>query len=211
MNKTLCTCTFAVCLTLMWEPSNVFAADCAPITREEGMTGIKIDTAWSGTRVGFAAAAKGDKVYVGYYDAERYLTVAEIDRAADRLCRTRLPSRYGGWDSHNTIVLAFDSQGRLHVAGNMHASPLVYGRAERPSSLDGLKLSPMIGRDEAHATYPYFFLDPEGRLLFLYRSGVAAEMGLASPTALMASDGSGWGRAATLRQPRSQRIGQCLL
>jgi hypothetical protein len=121
--------------------------------------------------VGFAGVAMGDKIYVGYYDAERYLTVAEIDRAAGRLCRIRLPSRYGGWDSHNTIVLAFDSQGRLHVAGNMHASSLVYGHAERPSSLDGLKLSVMIGRDEAHATYPYFLLDPEGRLLFFYRSG----------------------------------------
>ena len=172
MNRALYICNlFAAWLALVWEPPSVFAAECAPVEREKGVPGIRIDTVWSGTRVGFAGVAKGDKIYVGYYDAERYLTVAEIDRAAGRLCRIRLPSRYGGWDSHNTIVLAFDSQGRLHVAGNMHASPLVYGRAERPSSLDGLKLSPMIGRDEAHATYPYFLLDPEGRLLFLYRSG----------------------------------------
>lgn len=167
----------AICILFLWFARlGALALECEPIRRDAARPeAILIGDSWSGARVTFGSVARGDKVYVGYYDAERFLTVAEIDQTIGRLCRARLASRFGGWDSHNYTTLVFDAKGRLHVSGNMHATPLVYGRAERANSLEGLKLEPMVGRDELRTTYPIFLHDNEERLLLLYRSGVSGD------------------------------------
>lgn len=136
---------------------------------------VMIGSHWSGARVNVDGIVKGSNIFVGYYDSDRWLTVAEIAREDNRICTVRVASRFAGWDSHNSVVLALDQEQRLHVAGNMHASPLVYARAEQPLSLEGLQLRPMIGRDEERVTYPTFLTAGDGALLFLYRSGGSGE------------------------------------
>ena len=176
-----------------YELMGAVASECRPFTLyPAGREFIQIDNAWSGTRVPIQGLVKGSKVYIGYYDAERFLTVAEIDRAAGRVCRVRLPSQFDGWDNHNSVVLSFDAEGYLHVAGNMHGTALIYGRAGRADSLDGLKLRPMLGHDEAHVTYPTFLDDGSGRLLFLYRSGLG--LGGPLPWLINRFDGVRWER-----------------
>lgn len=140
-----------------------------------GRSGIEIDKAWSGVTVTFDAIARNGKIYFGYYDADRWLTVAQLDAVSGIVCRSRLPSQFGGWDGHNTIVLAFDATGHLQIAGNMHASPLVYGAAPSPDSIAGIALMPMIGGDEKSVTYPDFITGPDGKLYFIYRSGVSGD------------------------------------
>lgn len=76
-----------------------------------------------------------------------------------------------GWDSHNSVALTFDRRGQIHIAGNMHASPLVYGAAASSDTIDNIALSSMIGRDENRVTYPSFINGPDGNLYFAYRSG----------------------------------------
>ncbi|NSY51299.1 BNR-4 repeat-containing protein [Agrobacterium tumefaciens] len=136
-----------------------------------GRNGIEIDEAWSGVTVTFDAIARRGKIYFGYYNADRWLTVAQLDQNSGVVCRSRLPSQFAGWDGHNTVALAFDASGHIHIAGNMHASPLVYGASSISESIAKIVLSPMVGSDEENVTYPSFITGPDHKLYFAYRSG----------------------------------------
>lgn len=131
-----------------------------------------VDQVWAGTGVQYDALSAGPVIYIGYYDAERYLTVARYDSERGDLRKKRLDNRFTGWDAHNYVTLTLDAAGRLHVAANMHVSPLVYARMTEPDDLDSLTLlNRMTGSDERHTTYPKFFRFPGGDLGFTYRSG----------------------------------------
>ncbi len=153
---------------------------------------ITIDRAWGAARVAFDALENKDYLYVAYYDAERWLTVAQINKCSGSLEKVRVPSRFGGWDEHNSIALAFDPENRLNVSGNMHVSPLVYARMDAPDQLAGLSLlRGMAGTDEARTTYPYFFRFPDGALGYSYRSGQSGD-GIELINRLVGSDWVRW-------------------
>ncbi len=157
----------------------VAAADCAVLSADPHFiptfTAVhELDRAWSGVGVLFDALADERNVYVGYYNAERMLSAASFDRDTRSWRRVPLASRFEGWDNHNAIALALDKAGNLHVAGNMHASPLVYARTAEPRRLETLQLlNRMVGSDEARTTYPTWVAMPDGGLAFIYRSGVS--------------------------------------
>jgi hypothetical protein len=159
---------------LLSQSAQAAAADCKALELKhvaDGVSGAQVDQVWAGTRVTYAALAAGSKRFFGYYDSTRRLTISEYDLATGKICYARLDSVFGGWDSHNSVVLALDPEGYLHVAGNMHASPLVYARAARPGSIEGIRLAPMVGKDEERTTYPRFLLTSDGKFVFLYRAG----------------------------------------
>jgi hypothetical protein len=77
-----------------------------------------------------------------------------------------------GWDSHNSLKMALDREGYLHLSGNMHADPLVYYRTREPFDVSTLeRVDRMTGKRETQVTYPHFFKNVEGDLLFRYRDG----------------------------------------
>jgi hypothetical protein len=152
---------------------------------------IDIASVWTGTHVGFVAVQDQGKTFVGYYDADRWMTVAEVDLATLAVRHVRLPSRFEGWDNHNAIQMAFDRQGLLHVAGNMHATPLVYFRAAPPYREGDFLRVPMVGRDEARVTYPRFLRSEDNALFFTYRSGGSGD----GAWLLNQWNGSAWTRA----------------
>lgn len=78
-----------------------------------------------------------------------------------------------GWDSHNSIALAVDAVGQLHVAANMHNDPLTYFRTATPGDVRTLARVPVMVDPavERRMTYPVFLTDGEGRLIFKYRDG----------------------------------------
>ena len=132
---------------------------------------LDVAPAWAGHPVTFALITTQTQQFVAYYDAERRMTVASRMLDEARWQYSPLDSRVG-WDSHNYLAMAIDGEGGIHVAGNMHSSPLVYFRSAAP--LDGSRFEPlhrMIGRDETSATYPQFFIGPTGELVFAYRDG----------------------------------------
>lgn len=136
-----------------------------------GITHLDIAPVWSGHPVGFALLTHGDQQYVAYYAEDRQMTVAQRTLGEREWHYTILPTVVG-WDSHNYVTMAFDRDGYLHVSGNMHASPLIYFRTTRPGDAASLVRVPaMTGQNESHVTYPLFFKDPDGALLFEYRSG----------------------------------------
>ena len=132
---------------------------------------IDVAPVWSGHPVGFALLTHGDTQFVGFYDAQRRMTIGSRALDSDRWTFQVLPTSVG-WDSHNYIEMTFDDANQLHVAGNMHASPLTYFRTTRPLDVTSLKQVPaMVGRDEQRATYPSFLRGPANELIFTYRDG----------------------------------------
>lgn len=120
--------------------------------------------------VGFSLLTHGNRQYVAFYDAAHQLTVATRMLGDPKWQTRQLPTKIG-WDSHNYVTMAVDSSGDLHLSGNMHCVPLIYFRTEKAGDITSLKPLPMTGKQETRCTYPNFFRDANGRLLFQYRDG----------------------------------------
>lgn len=124
----------------------------------------------SGFRVGFSLLTHRGVQYAAYYDPQHRMTVASRALDSDKWQFQTLPSTVG-WDSHNYITMAVDRDGHLHLAGNMHASELVYFRTKQPGKIETMERLPMTGREEKRVTYPVFLTNPDGQLVFGYRDG----------------------------------------
>ena len=130
---------------------------------------------WSGHPVGFCLKSHKGKQFVGFYDAERNMVIGVRERDAERWTFQKLDTKVG-WDSHNSITMAFDNDDVLHVAGNMHCVPLIYFRADKPLDVESLKsIETMVGENEKRCTYPQFFSTNDGGLLFMYRDGASGD------------------------------------
>jgi hypothetical protein len=136
---------------------------------------LEIDDVWAGHIVGFELLTHGDQQFVGYYNADRQMVIAQRQLGSSEWVKHHLDS-YVGWDSHNYITISVDLNGFLHVVGNVHVDPLVYFRSTRPldvSSLQGVHR--MIGEREDRVTYPTFLTGPDGGLVFSYRDGSSGD------------------------------------
>ena len=132
---------------------------------------VDVAPVWSGHTVGFALLTDGDQQFVAYYDAQRRLTVASRRLGSAEWTSKVLPTSIK-WDSHNYVTMAFDSEGQLHVSGNMHCVPLIYFRTTRPRDVTSLEQIPsMVGEQEDRCTYPRFLAGAKGELIFTYRDG----------------------------------------
>ncbi len=146
----------------------------------------EIDRVWAGHRVGFCLRTAGAWQFVAYYDADRRMTVAARQVDGETWQRVHIhaaqPDAPGykakvtstrlGWDSHNSVTLAVDGDGYLHLSGNMHVNPLTYFRSRRPWDISSFEQQfSMIGRNEERCTYPRFLTDLRGDLIFHYRDG----------------------------------------
>lgn len=132
---------------------------------------IDVGPACSKVSVGFCLLTQAPHQFVAYYDAERRMTIAQRRLDEKVWTSTRLPSTLG-WDSHNYITLALDRDGFLHVAGNMHAVPLIYFRSQQPFDASSLqRVAGMTGQRESRVTYPVFMRGKSGQLIFRYRDG----------------------------------------
>lgn len=132
---------------------------------------LSVANVWSGHPVGFELKHYNGRQYVGYYDANRHMTIAVRDGDSDVWEYQSLPSKVG-WDSHNYVTFALDREGHLHVVGNLHVTPLIYYRTTTAGDISTLApVDKMVGNRETEMTYPRFFNDANGRLVFSYRDG----------------------------------------
>lgn len=136
---------------------------------------IDVGGAWAAHPLPFALLTRGEQQYVGYYDTRAELTIAARKLGETHWQYERLGENPGA-DSHRGVAMALDSAGQLHVAANMHVSPLVYFRTETPGDISTLKRrSAMVGTEELEMTYPEFFHDHDGTMLFFYRNGKSGQ------------------------------------
>jgi len=145
---------------------------------------LPIDKVWAGQPVGFSLLTHGNRQYIAYYNGERRMVVGQRNLSDERFSLTVLPATYRetaggtstvlGWDSHNSVTIAIDKAGYLHLSGNMHVHPLTYFRSTKPNDISTLvQVMEMVGSDEKRCTYPHFMTNREGELLFHYRDGAS--------------------------------------
>lgn len=132
---------------------------------------VDVAPVWSGHSVGFALLTDGDEQFAAYYDASRRMTIASRRLDSTEWTKEILPTSVK-WDSHNYVTMAIDSQGHLHVSGNMHCAPLIYFRTTRPRDVTSFEqIASMVGENENRCTYPKFVTGAAGELIFTYRDG----------------------------------------
>lgn len=138
-----------------------------------------IDHVWSGHRVWFDFVEQNDHQMIAYYDSARQMSVAvrkmrDVNGAP--WSYHKVPS-WLGWDAHNKVEVAFDKNGIIHLAGNLHANKLVYFRSTSPYDPRTLKQVDVMvnSADEQSMTYPEFLKDPNGELIFKYRDGSSGQ------------------------------------
>jgi len=143
---------------------------------------IKIDKVWTGHPVGFCLLTNGNRQYIAYYNANRKMVVGQRNLNEEKFSLHIMPATYResnggtstvlGWDSHNSVTMAIDKDGFIHLSGNMHANPLTYFRSKKPGDISTLEqVMHMVGPNEERCTYPHFIHTREGELLFHYRDG----------------------------------------
>lgn len=149
---------------------------------------IEIDSVWAGHRVGFCLFTDLDRQYIAYYNANRNMVVGQRNINESNFSLYQMPApprdlgakerskRFSatevGWDSHNSITMAVDSKGYIHLSGNMHVDSLTYFRSQKPNDITTLKqYFPVVGPNELRATYPKFMMTKDNQLIFHYRDG----------------------------------------
>jgi hypothetical protein len=143
------------------------AEDIPPVIVKETL----IDSVWAANRVHFALQTAGGKQFVAYYDVNRMMTVASRKTGDEKWAKNTLSGKLR-WDSHNSVAMAVDRKGYIHVSGNMHVNPLAYYRSAEPYDISSMvELNSMTGEEEDDVTYPKFFFNKNNDLLFSYRSG----------------------------------------
>jgi hypothetical protein len=152
---------------------------CSVAAQAPGVRLVPFAKGWAKTQINTVIFRKNSLAthknyqYAAYYDEASGVVLA----------RRRLGSRkwevgesgFSGHpaDAHNSISIAVDGAGYLHMAWDNHNTPLKYSRSANPGSLEMKDPKPMIGDREDKATYPEFYNLPDGDLLFFYRDGAS--------------------------------------
>ena len=110
--------------------------------------------------------------YVSFYDPDGRVVVARRELDSDEWITQYTPFNGNVYDAHNSISIAVDGQGYLHISWDHHGHPLNYARSLEPGSLEFGEPKQITEESTRHrVTYPEFYRLPEGDLLFMYRHG----------------------------------------
>jgi rhamnogalacturonyl hydrolase YesR len=150
---------------------------------------LVVGKAWMAHGGRFALWTEGERQYVVYYNSDRRTVAAQRLLSENKWTEIVLPSkvdhapRFGkdvsstiaSFDAHNSIAMAVDSAGYIHVTLNHHVSRLTYFRSTKAYDITTLvQVDAMVGdgsQQEDRVTYPKFMTAPTGELLVHYRHG----------------------------------------
>lgn len=138
---------------------------------------VNVDEGWAGNSVNTVVFRKNSLVthnnvqFISYYDADGFVVLGKrkLNEQNWELKRTAYKGNIK--DAHNSISIAVDGKGYLHMAWDHHNHPLRYVKSKEPLSLELTEKMPMTGKDENRLSYPEFYHLPNGDLLFFYRDG----------------------------------------
>lgn len=132
---------------------------------------LEVGRIFAGTSLAATVLTHGEHQYVVHYNADQQMTIAHRTLDSRQWAKRELPLN-ANWNNHRGITLAVDSEGLLHLSGNMHANPLVYWRSTEPHAIDTLEeINRMVGEKEGRVTYGRFRETPHGELTYWYRYG----------------------------------------
>lgn len=118
----------------------------------------------------------GNYQFIGFYNPDGAMVLGRRTLGEDHWHLHTTPHSADVRNAHNSISLAIDGQGYLHVSWGQHSVPLRYARSLEPAGLE-LGEPGFLGTDTEHhrVTYPEFYLLPDGDLLFMYRHGSSGD------------------------------------
>jgi hypothetical protein len=138
---------------------------------------IPVGLAWSNNSVNTVKFRKNalttfkDIQFTAYYDANGAVVLGKRKLKSSTWEIVKTPFSGNVKDAHNSISIAVDGDGYLHVSWDHHDTKLRYAKSRSPLSLDLGNEESMTGITEQKVTYPEFYNLPNGNLLFFYRSG----------------------------------------
>lgn len=110
--------------------------------------------------------------YISFYDAKGFVVIGKRQSGSSdwKLHQTEFTGDVE--DAHNSISLAVDGNGFIHLAWNHHNDPLNYAVSLDAGSLEMSEKYRPGSLDTDHSvTYPEFYRMPDGDLIFMYRNG----------------------------------------
>jgi BNR repeat-containing family member len=160
--------------------------DATPAAEHSGPIALNLGPAWSANTVNTvifrreAVLTAGRFQFCAFYADSSRLRIVQRDLASGSLFSADIHGDYNLVDAHNSISLAIDRDGYIHLAYDSHATQLRYRRSENALSIHAWTDElPMSGHREGRVTYPTFLMQSSNQpLLVLYRDG-GAESGSA--------------------------------
>ena len=133
---------------------------------------LEVDSVPADFPVSFSFLTSGEWQFIAYYNKNRNLTMASRKTTEPKWNYKILPTKVG-WDSHNSITMAFDAEKCIHLTGNMHNDSLIYFKTEKPLDVLSLKkvFPQVLAEDELSCTYPNFVKNTDYKLIYSYRKG----------------------------------------
>ncbi len=109
--------------------------------------------------------------FASYYDNQGKVILAKrpLESSTWEINQTQFSGNVA--DAHNSISIAVDGNGYVHMAWDHHGHPLRYSISDDSMSIYMGDKRSMVGTLENTVTYPEFFRMPDGNLTFIYRDG----------------------------------------
>jgi hypothetical protein len=111
--------------------------------------------------------------FTAYYNPEGKMVLAKRNLNSNQWQKVISPYSGNVKDAHNSISIAIDADGFLHVSWDQHDTRLRYAKGKTPFGLELSEEQSLTGIDEIKVTYPEFHNLPNEKLLFCYRSGAS--------------------------------------
>ncbi|WPO79116.1 BNR repeat-containing protein [Flavobacterium sp. KACC 22761] len=140
---------------------------------------IPIGNGWSSNSVNTVKFRKNalttfkNVQFIAYYDNDGAVILGKRKLNSTHWEIVKTPYTGNVKDAHNTISIAIDGDGYLHISWDHHDTKLRYAKSKLPLSLDLGKEESMTGIAEQKVTYPEFHNLLNGNLVFFYRSGAS--------------------------------------
>jgi hypothetical protein len=143
---------------------------------QHDVTIFPVDSGWAKNSVNAVVFRKNslttwkETQYISYYDNDGYVVVGKRNVHDSKWSTHKTRYKGNAQDAHNSISIATDGNGYIHLSWDHHNTSLKYARSLASGSFEFATMS-MTGIDEERISYPEFYRLPNGNLIFLYRSG----------------------------------------
>ena len=153
----------------------VLSSSCASLKTTQTTVGL----GWSSNSINTvvfrnsALTSFKDYQFTAYYDNDGYMVLGKRKLGSSNWQVVRSDYKGNVKDAHNTISLAVDTKGYVHISFDHHDTRLRYVKSKEPFGLELGTEQSMAGSEELKVTYPEFHNLPDGKLIFCYRSGAS--------------------------------------
>jgi hypothetical protein len=142
-----------------------------------GVSTVDVGLGWAGNSINIVVFRKNSIVsdkgqqFISYYDGEGNVVIGKRNLGSNNWLLNKTKYKGNIRDAHNSISIALDGDGFVHIAWDHHNNQLHYAKSVEPFSLELTEMMPMLGQLEKKVSYPEFYKSPDGGLFFFYRDG----------------------------------------